>query len=285
MLKALVTVDPTSQKGKSFERFAAILFKFQQAGLIRQIDIGAMIHSSMYAVPLKWYRDSKAQFAEEAQQNIADACHGRFDYHSIKVLFSDSAANEDMVNQLTSYGRRQKCDVFVTLSHERSGLPYWLLGSFSETAALTAKMPVLIIKPQLTENALSKEPRLVVAVDPTAPVSRSHVRWLSKLAKPIKAQVDLIHVVEREGTEKDSTSYMRTLAQQFRVEGVSAKTVVLKSKESAAHAIAEFADKKKAWLTVTIGAERSAARKLLLGSTACRLLTLTERPFLSLRLE
>lgn len=47
MVSALVAIDPTSEKGKNFERFCSILRLFQQKGILSQTSIASTIHASL----------------------------------------------------------------------------------------------------------------------------------------------------------------------------------------------------------------------------------------------
>lgn len=295
MISALVAIDPTSEKGTNFERFCSLLRLFQKKGILSQTSIASTIHASLYAVPLQWYREMKDQFEAEALHAITKACEGRFDFDSAKVLFSDSHLNESLVSQLVKYGVRRERDILVVSSNDRAGLPHWILGSFSETAALVAKIPVLVIKPHIKEDSFSKEVRFVLPVDAAVPMSKKSLRWMINFAKAVKAHVDIVYVEARPRPLIDSlqqrqpknvaNKVLKSMSQEFRAAGVSSRIEMLEESKTIAHTIAEYAERQKAWLTVTVSAERSTARKLLLGSTARRVLSITERPFLNLRLE
>lgn len=295
MKSALVAVGPTSQKGHCFERFCELVRFFQAKGFFSETSVASIIHASLYAVPFSWYREMSGEFAEEAQESVEAACQGRFAFDSVKILESETHANESLVTQISRFGRRTGKDLLIVLSNERTGLPHWILGSFSETAALTASLPVLVMKPHTRELDLSKSARFVVAVDVAAPLSSKDLRWITKAAKLADSHVDLVYVEPRprpviESLQKrrekgEASLVLKKMQRILRSEGVETSAEILTEGKTIAHTIAEFAEKRKAWMTITVGAKRSLARKLLLGSTARRLLSLTERPFLSLRLE
>lgn len=294
MISALVAVDPTSEKGKSFERFSAVVRLFQQKEILSRTSIVSAIHASLYAVPFSWYREMKGKFAKEALEAIERACTGYFDFDGAKVLQSDVSSNEGLVSKLASYGRRNGHDLLVVSSNERTGLPHWILGSFSETAALTAAMSVLVIKPHLAEAEFPSEVRIVVTVDAAAPPSNKALQWIGKLAKSAGALVHLVYVEPRQRPLVDSLQkrqpknlaegILKGISHELRKAGVRSTIEILSESKSIAHTIVSLVEVQKAWLTITISAERSSLRKLLLGSTARRILSLTERPFLSLRI-
>lgn len=291
MISALVAVDPTSEKGKSFDRFSAVVRLFQQKEILSRTSIVSAIHASLYAVPFSWYREMKGKFAKEALEAIEKACSRRFDFDGARVLQSDVSSNEGLVSRLASYGRRSGHDLLVVSSNERTGLPHWILGSFSETAALTAAMPVLVIKPHLTDVDFPSEARVVVTVDAAVPPSKKALQWIGKLAKSASAHVHLVYVeprprplVQKRQPKNLAEGIMKGISHELRKAGVQSTVEILSESKSIAHTIVGLAEVRKAWLTITISAERSSLRKLLLGSTARRILSLTERPFLSLRM-
>lgn len=294
MNSAVVAIDPVSTKGAAFERFCDIVRLFQDKGFFSRTSVASLIHASLYSIPLGWYSERKASLARDAQNAIHTACKGRFDFDSTRVLLADSSASEDLVARLSAYGHREEADVLVMASSDRA-LPPQLLGSFAGTAALTATLPVLIIHPRLRESRLSPGVRLVVAIDVAAPPSPKAIRWIARTAKVAKAQVDLVYAepitrpllasLRKRADKVEADRTLKKIRASLAASGVNARVRTLKSSASAAHAIAEFAEERKAWMIITIAAKRSMGRRLLLGSTARRILALTERPFLSLRME
>lgn len=292
-MKSLITIDPVSEKGKNFDRFCELVQIFQTKGFFNRTSIASVIHGSLYSLPLSWYHEMKGKYAEEALQNIKKACSGKFVFESAKVIYSESHADEILIQQLCRYGRSTGTDLLVVSSNERRGLPYWLLGSFSETAVLTATLPVLVIKPQLRKTELSPEVRFLLAIDVAAPLNKKTMKWISKLANSVDAHIDIIYIKprsrifvdisqERKNTN-DANRVLSKVQAHFKEHGVKSKTGILEESKSVAHTLADFAEKKHCWLIITTDAERSKKLKLLLGSTARRILKLTKRPFLSLR--
>lgn len=295
MASALVAIDPTSEKGRSFGRFTAVLRLFHRKGILSRASVASIIHPSLYAVPYQWYRKMQGEFSREALASVREACAGKFEFDGVKVLASDASSNEAQVAKLVGFGKRCGLDLLVVASGEKAGLPYWILGSFSETAALTAGISVLVIKPHVSEGDFPPEPRFVVAVDPAAPPSKKDRQWIRKLAKNAGALVHLVYVeprprallgsLQKRQPKGVAGGVLKGLARELRGAGVQSTAEILEEEQSVAHTIAGLAEARKAWITITVGAERSAMRRLLLGSTARRILSLTKRPFLSLRME
>jgi len=294
-MKPLIAIDPIEPKGQAFERFCEAVNLFHEKGLLSNATIASTIHGSLYVVPHEWYRRMKDRYAKEALDRIEFACLGRFPFLAAKVLQSRSSINEDLVSQLSQYGKRRGCDVLVVGSNNRKGLPHWILGSFAETAALTSKLPVLVVKPHWKDSSYSREFRILVAVDASVPPSASALRWIAKAAAATSAEVDLVYVkpkhrmivdaVRIPKQTDDAFEALKTVQKALKSEGISAHTHVLDEVKSLAHTLSAFADERKTWLAIAVSTKRSMSYKLLLGSTARRFLALTERPFLSLRLE
>lgn len=294
MKHALIALDPEPKRGKGFARFCAIVRLFEQKGILSPISAASVIHSALYPVPYAWYRKMRAKYARETLDSISLACGSAFKLDSAKVLFSDSHDLETLVSRISRYSRRAKADLLVVASTNRTGLPQWFLGSFSETAALTATLPVLIIKPNLDPSSFSTVVRFVVGVDVSAPPSAKQVRWIADFARKTKVHVDLVYVQPRsrvllsqiEDVKEDHSrvkSVLENLSQSLRKVGVPSTEVRIPETKTIAHALAEYADARQAWLTILTNPRRSQARRILLGSTARRFLGLSERPFLSLR--
>lgn len=295
MKTELVALDPTLKKNSSLDRFLEILRLFKSRGIFSIRSVASVVNPSLYALPFSVYREAKERLIKEAKHNIEAALQGKMDFLPIHVLTSDSQATEPHVNQLARYANRLSADALILASNDRSGLPYWFLGSFSETAALMSKVPVFIIKASLDKSDFPNEVRFVFAVDVAAPPSANAVRWISDLAKPSGARIELLCVkpkkrvlidsLQQRKSGEEAGRVLKTLEASFKSNGVQTRSRVLDESKSVAHTVADFADEIRASLTIVTGVERTSARKLLLGSTARKILTLTRRPFLSLRLH
>lgn len=296
MKTELIALDPTVERNPISDRFFQVLHLFQSKQILHPAAVASVVHPSLYAVPSMAYRELKGRFVKEANQRIEQVCRGLFDLGPIHILASDTSAKERHVEQLVRCAKRLGIDALILASNDRVGLPYWFLGSFSEMAALTAKIPVFIIKPSLDESDLAREVRFMLAIDAASPPTANEIRWIAKLAKPSHARVDLVYVEAKKRPVVDSfqlrkksdeaENILKKIEAALQSNGVrTQKKILQESSQSVAHTICEYADHAKVWLTITTTPERSEARKLFLGSTARKVLTLTKRPFLSLRLH
>lgn len=284
MKSVLIAIDPTSQKGTNFFKFCDLVRLFQDREIFFHSQIGSIIHPGLYTVPNSWYREMKGEYAKEAAESIEKDCSMKFAFDSVKVLTSETHVTESLIAKISSFSIRKGIDLLVIPGSEKSGLPYWMLGSFSETAALTAQIPVLVIKPHLMLRELSKEVRFLVATDVSAPPSRRELNWIAKTTVAAKASLDLLYVRPRGSKTKDEQAVLKNLQLFLKDKGCSVHLTVLDEGQSAAHTIVDFADSRMSWITITTAAKRSVLRKMLLGSTARRVLALSKRPILSLRL-
>lgn len=296
MKKALITLDSTSCTGRNFDRFCSAVKLFQEKNIIpNSASIASIYHAALTPLSLKLYAENRLSLIGEALQTIKLAAKNRFYFESARVLHADSSASEDHVEQLSKYAKRIDADILVSGSSDRSGLPYWFLGSFSETAALRANLPVLIFKPFLHSLSLSKDPKFILTVDVAALPSGKIVAWIAEMAKKSEASLQITYVIpkyrlflnslQKRKSRTQAKQLLEELQSKFVRLGVPAKIKVLDESKSIAHTITNFADESCAWMIITTAADRSTHRKLVLGSRARHILALTKRPFLSVRLD
>lgn len=289
----IVAVEPPiKERSLSLARFAATIKSYQEAEVLPSVSIVSLIHSTMYMVPVSWYYENRNKYAIEANVKVDQACQKRFEYNAIEILQAKSSANHFLVEQLSDFLRTVESDLLVVLASNRTGVPYWLLGSFAETAALTCAKSVMVIKPN-TKLELSTKPRITLAIDADAKYTQKDIRWLIAFALPAKVQLDLLFVQKQPNkvlsilrSKKKPKTNMKELEifiNEFSKAGIKTTLTITKAENSVSEPIVEFANKKKSWGIITISTERSLTRQLLLGSTARKILTLTHRPFISVR--
>lgn len=294
MASALISIDPSINKTNSFERFCRIINHYQTKGFFTRLSVASAIHPSLFPHPISWYDELKEQFMGEAYEKVKASCEGNFKYSSIKVLSSNSSGAEDLVTVISSYARRRGDEILIMASSDKKGLPYWILGSFSETASLTAPLPVLIIKPY--NITFSRSVRIVLAVDVSAPPSSQTLVTIAGLAEKANAHVDLVYantsttnILKKNLSDprdnKEARIILKDLQSKLLSLKIKSNIKLLMGVDSVAHAIADYAEETQAWLTITTEVKRTKSRKLLLGSTSRRILKLTKRPFLSMRPE
>jgi len=295
MKNALVALDSTFCSGTNFERLCEGIDLFQKAGIIPTASIVSIYHASLTPLPLEYYPENKSRFMKEALHSVRQAAEGRFAFDSARVLHANSSNAEEHVELLSKYGQKMGASLLVVGSSDRAGLPYWFLGSFSETAALRASLPVLVIKPYVPALSFSKQPKFVLAVDVAVPPQKKMVDWIAEMAKSSKATLELVYIVPKQRIffdalqvrkrRSEATDSLQALQSRFSRAGIRSRFSIIEEQKSVAHTLAQFAEENRAWLTITTAADRPRVRKILLGSRARHVLALTKRPFLCLRLD
>jgi nucleotide-binding universal stress UspA family protein len=95
----------------------------------------------------------------------------------------------------------------------------------------------------------------------------------------------LLDAIQPGKVPKEPQKILDGLRDKLQKAGLSVSSSVLEEGSTVAQTVVDFAEQKQTWAILTVAASRPSLRKLLLGSHARRILTLTQRPFLSLRLE
>lgn len=289
----VVAIEPISERSLSFQTFSKTIQKFQKHHILPSTSILSVIHPSLFSVPSSWYREAENKYAGEAAMNIEKNCQGTFDYSSVQILKGKASTNHYLVEEVSEYLKKIHSQLLVVLSSNRQGLPYWLVGSFAETAAFSATSSVLVVKPHLKNQEFSGKPRFTLALDASANYSTRHLKWVVDLVGPANAHVDIISVkpgksifssLRKSENPKLADKELKHFEKELNNAGISTSLSFIKEKDSVSQTIVDFADKKKSWGIITITTERAIARKLLLGSTARKVLTLTKRPFFAVRL-
>jgi nucleotide-binding universal stress UspA family protein len=294
MKKAVIALSPRQDLDENLDHFYETLKLFQDKGFFAETSVVSVIHPLVYLMPNQWYRDMRGRLAKEALQDLDKRIKHHFQYQSIKVLQSATDSLEYLASMVSRYAQRNGSDVLVIASNDRTGLPHWILGSFSETAALLARHPTLIIKPHMSPEQFAPTPHLVVCVDVTAPPTSKELRWIVNAAKTGEAALELLYVqpksrplldaVQRSKAPKEPQKILEDMQRKLQKAGLSVSSSVLEEGSSLAQTVVDFAEQKQTWAILTVATPRSTLRKLILGSQARRILALTQRPFLSLRL-
>lgn len=295
MKKAVIALSPSQDLDENLDHFYETLELFQNSGFFQETSVVSVIHPSLYMMPTHWYRDSKARLAKEALESLEKRVQQRFKLQSIKVMQSSSDSLEFLATMVSRYAQRSGSDVLVVASNDRKGLPHWVLGSFSETAALLCRHPTLVIKPHISRDDFAAKPHMVVGIDVTVPPSSTAMRWIADTAKTGGAALELVYVkpkprfllnsLQQGKAPKSPESILEGLQNKLQKQGLDVRSSVLDEDDSIEQTLVDFSEQKKTWGIITVAAPRTTLRKILLGSHARRILSLTRRPFLSLRLE
>jgi len=291
----VVAIEPAPERSSNFDYFTDTISRLQSSEILPAVSIVSIIHSALYMVPNSWYYEKENQFASEAKTLVENRCKARFDFNSIKVLKGKAANNSYLIEDLSAYLRKMPASLLVVLSSNRTGVPYWALGSFAETAAFSASSSVLVIKPQGRTLEFSSKPRFTVALDASVEYSSQQIDWILDLALPSKAQVDLVSVnpklrgmlssIRKLEHPRIADRELKRVRDYLLKAGTSASLHLLNEEDSVAKTVVKFADKRKSWGIIAISTERKSIRKFLLGSVARKILTFTKRPFFAVRVK
>lgn len=107
-----------------------------------------------------------------------------------RILVHSRLSLRGDVKKLMDYAKKHSGQLVVLNTHARSGLSRMVLGSFAETAALYAKLPLLMINPQATVPSAIK--RILYPTDLTSD-SKKTFKKIIKLASQWGASIVLMH--------------------------------------------------------------------------------------------
>jgi len=291
----VVAIEPIPERSHSFDYFTETICRFQKFNVFSSTSVVSIIHSALYVLPKSWYYERESKLASEAKALVGKHCRDRFSFDSIKILKGKATNNSSLVEEASVYLKKISSSLLVVLSSDRAGVPYWVLGSFAETAAFTSSNSVLVVKPQGRSLEYSSKPRFTIALDSSVEYSKQQIDWIVDLAMPSKAQVDLVSVNPKlsgmfssikklEHQKLPDIELNRVKDYLFRV-GIFATLHILKEEGSVAETVVKFADKRKSWGIIAISTERKLIRKFLLGSVARKILIFTKRPFFAVRVK
>lgn len=292
---SVIGLDPTTKNLDTLDWFFRVLLRFHEANLVPSMSFAGVMHSHLFPMPNKIYRGLLPKLKKEAQQHLEAIVAHHVPIASVQLLSSDSPATEDHVNQLSRWGSKLRAEFLTIASQNQGDLAHWALGSFAETAALTSKLPVLIVKPYCPENHFDRPVSLLICVDVASPPAPSSLAMVVRLAKRSNARVHFLYVrpqkrvftdsLFQRKSEEETQKILTQLKTALEDKGIKVTATIVDEKTSIAHSIDEFAADKKVWMIVTTVPKRARARRIFLGSSARKLLSLTKIPVLNLRAE
>jgi len=290
----VLAMDPTVNRRGSFSAYSGIVSKFQKIGAIPSVRVVSMIHQSLFMVPPEWYYQNKDRYAEETRDQLESALKTELRFKAIHVLKGKSSSNRLLINELSAYLKKIHSELLIVFTSNRTGIPYWLLGSFAETAALSASTPVLVIKPHTKGLSFSRTPRFTVALDPQKQVSKEHIDYILRFARPADAQIDLVGVkkvqraflgkIRKQKIESAHLAPLKDAERELTRAGLKVNLELLPESKSVPETVVKYSETKKSWGILCPSAVDRSGSDLLLGSTSRKILTLTKRPFFAVRL-
>ena len=193
------------------------------------------------------------------------------------------------------------CAVAMT-THGLSGLRRWLLGSIAHKVAQGAENPLLLIRPQESEEAAEVKLKTVIVPLDGSSLAESVLPHVISLARPLALEVNLIRVYAlpasayvvaegvagagpapfREAAEKESGAYLDGKVAELRATGIGRVLATTLEGEPAGEII-DLARKTPANLIAISTHGRSGIGRWLLGSVAERVLQHSGDPVLLIR--
>lgn len=292
-MKVTLALDAVSTKTPALEQFLEVMGHFQSKGLIASVESVSAFHPGLLGLRSEYYRRHRSEVVGELMAAVKKALGRRWPEVRPHVVFAESPGNEDLVEAVASWSRRHGNEVVAVAGHQRRGLAWWVLGSFSETAAMISPQPVLVVKPTLRLKDLHRTPRFVLCVDPEAPPSKAELTFVQSKLGGAGRRIDVLTVRPRResmlksflketvGPSKRSQSLARVIRDLSKRSEV--RLVEKTASSSVAAEIADYACSKRAWMVILTSPARSRGHRLLMGSTARSVLALAKTPVLALR--
>jgi nucleotide-binding universal stress UspA family protein len=197
---------------------------------------------------------------------------------------------------ILEYAAQHGVDLIVLGTHGRRGPARLFLGSVAQEVVRTARCPVLTVREREEPRHPAGLERILVAVDFSPPAELA-VAWGQELARRFGARLQLLHVVEQpiypslygpiatpatlEAMAEARRGALEGLDRMAEELGVASTRHVLEG--PAAAAITEFADKHDSDLVVVGTHGLTGLERLLLGSTAERVVRQAAPPVLTVR--
>ncbi|MNJ94850.1 Universal stress protein family protein [compost metagenome] len=293
MKSGLVALNPHSGEAPSLNNLCLQIHYFQKHGLLKKLDVVSLVHANFFPYPVSVYQDLKNQILNDVKRSLEKGINNCFDYEKLEVIEALESNNDDLVETLSQLAEQRKVNVLI-LGLDTSDNGYrWLFGGVSQTAALSAFGPTLIMKVNEAPAILPDEPSVLLAIDTTAPPSQQAVEKLQGVLAPMNSKIYLVHV-------KRKASFLSSLAKKaqspkeiedillqsekiFKELGMSCSAEILEEGKSFSHTIADYVDAKGIWVTAVTSPSRDFKHRVLWGSTTQSLLSHLKCPVLVLR--
>ncbi|WP_413560849.1 universal stress protein [Bdellovibrio sp. HCB209] len=294
MKRAVIALNPRASENDSLKNFCEQIKILQENGLWDEIFVLSVIHQSYFPYSPDDYDHRRERILQEVRQSLYRGISDKIDFHDVDVLECHSSGDEEVVRLMASWVIKKRSQVLVLGVDIKHISSRWSLEGIPVTAAFLSPVPLLVVNVREPFDFVAeKEPKVLLAVDATAPPSAKALRRLTRLAKPLKAKVHLVNVTRRKtmpvltGTKTSEFDRVRevlhdtsVILQNFGVESIME---VVKENESVANTIAEYVKKNNIWVAAVTSPVRSIKHRLAFGSTTQAMLGHLGCPLLVLR--
>lgn len=294
MKTAIVAITPTlNEEPEKLERLCAQIYELQKLGLLGSLSVAAVMHPDLYPYPASYYHRIKFGLSYQNQRRLEKFMRQRITFDKVHMLSTPSSENLTLAEKLSGFAKQQRAEVLVVSQVREQSWIRRLFHRVAEVTALSASLPVLVLHSEQEPGGAAFGPRILLAVDPRSLPAEAELDPVADAARLMGAEVHLVHVrpANRSFTKPlnlrlSPSVVMRKLAPleaYFARRSVSAKTALVEEDESVAAAIEQYAETHGICLSAVTLPARPYLRRLLLGSTAKRLLRISRRPVFILR--
>lgn len=294
MKAAIVAVTPTlTEEPEKLERLCRQIGELQKLGLLKSVSIASVMHPDLYPFPASYYQLIKFGLTHKNKKQLEDFMRNKFEFKKVHMLSSPSSENLTLAEKLSEFAERQRADLLVVNQTRNAGWFKSLVHRVAEVTAFSAALPVLVLHSDSEEAKGGFEPRILLAVDARHLPSASELEYVANAARLMGAEVHIVHVRPANRSFSKPLNLrlppslvMRKLGRletYFARKCVSARSAMVEEDESIAAAIEQYAETHRMCMSVVTLPVRPYLRRLLLGSTAKRLLRISRRPVFVLR--
>ncbi len=237
------------------------------------------------SVPTKSLIENFKPQAEKSLQSILSKIKN-INLKPAQVITKNLSSTSDAAKALETFAKNKKADAIIVGSHARKGIKRMILGSFTETLLLFAKIPVIVVNP--STNIKKDFDSIMFATD-FSKKSENLYKQVLKLATDLKAKLVLYHAIpypsdpvlqsgvfllgggwlpvneHLEKLAKDKIALGKKWVQAGKKSGVSVKLVIDNFVSSPATAILDAAQKNKTGM-IALAAKSGSMASALLGS-------------------
>lgn len=253
-------------------------------------------------LPLEVRRELIKQTQQAAQEGF-DEIARRLKMKSIgpvSLIEQPGKTTKDKVRSLLNYAKDHKASLIVASTRARKGPARWFIGSFAETLAMHADVPLMTVNPSWDRR--SEYTRILFPTDFTDE-SHAAFRKLLAFSKKFGTRVTLFHQVAQDSygpgwslainpypplidlfreEAKFANEESKKWVAEGAASGVKVEAVIdIKSRGSVADSILKHARKSPCW--IAMGSQSGSLAAALLGSTTRRILRESECPIWILR--
>lgn len=256
------------------------------------------VHLVSVVEPVTWASASVVAAGAELATLAIEAATRRLDEISLDipgVKVSREVRLGNPARELAVVGREQNADLLVTATHGRTGLERVALGSVSSDLVRLSHAPVLVVPSR--QEVFEVPSKILAAVD-LSPISGEVLRYGGLFAEGGEGQVKVLssfdyplasvqadellpHFPNREEIQSMENEYQQKVIELVQRKGAAVSMdVEVISKTPASQVILDVASLIKADLVVIGTSGRNAWHRMILGSTASRVLNESPCPVL-----